>query len=446
VTAALLNHLWQSTLFCGGVWVVARLCRSNGAALRHGLWLTASIKFLVPFAALYGVGAWVGLPAPVGSEPLFFDPAVQAAGPMISPASVSTVARDSDWGFTAALLAVWLTGALIVAARWLLAWRAADSLARAARPAPGAPPDARVTDADVEPAVTGSFHPVVLLPVALLGRLTATQMNAVLAHEREHIRRHDNLTANVHCLVETLFWFHPVVWWIGRRMIEERERACDEAVLDNGHEGPVYAAGILEVCRHCIDRPRVAFSVSALSGNLAERIRHILAGARPAAVGLAKVNALLLAALACAGIPLITGAADGTLRRQALLNVNSRELAAARFQVETASDARSRPTVAVIANEVLIRGSTVRDMVALVYGLRSSQIQGESWWKDSVRYDVRLTTDQPVSDPESLDPSALRGAVTRLLAERFNLEIYVNQSCQEPCGPLALARSTVFSE
>jgi len=440
--AALLNHLWQSTLFCGAVWVVVRLCRSNGAALRHGLWLTASVKFLVPFAALYGLGAWMGLPAPVGGEPLFFDPAVQAAGPMVSPASVSVTARGTAGGVGAALLAVWMIGAFIVGGRWLLAWRAADSLARAARSAPGAPPDARVTDADVEPAVTGSFHPVVLLPVALLGRLTSTQMNAVLAHEREHIRRYDNLKANVHRLAETLFWFHPAVWWIGRRMIEERERACDEAVLENGHEGPVYAAGILEVCRHCIDRPRVAFSVSALSGNLTERIGHILAGARPAAAGLAKVSALLLGGLACAGIPLITGAADGSSRRQALLNTNSRTFAAAQFQVETASGADLRTVVVVNPHEVLIRGSSLRDMVALVYGLQSGQVKGEGPWMDSPRYDIRLTTAEAVSDPESFDPSALRGAVTKLLARRFNLEIYVNQLCQAPCGPLALATNT----
>jgi bla regulator protein BlaR1 len=366
---------------------------------------------------------------------------VQAAGPMISPASVHVVAHESGAGFAAVLLAIWSIGALIVGVRWLRAWRAANSLARAARSAPGAPPDARVTDADVEPAVTGSFHPVVLLPVALLGRLTATQMNAVLAHEREHIRRYDNLKANVHHLVETLFWFHPVVWWIGRRMIEERERACDEAVLENGHEGAVYAAGILAVCRHCIDRPRVAFSVSALSGNLSGRIRNILAGAHPAAVGLAKANALLLGALACAGIPLITGAADGTLRRQELLNINSRTLTAAQFQFETASGANSQALVIVNAHEILIRNSSPRELVALAYGLQSPQVQGESSWMDSPRYDIRLTTARPVSDPESLDPTALRGAVTTLLARRFNLEIYVNQLCQAPCGPLALARA-----
>jgi beta-lactamase regulating signal transducer with metallopeptidase domain len=441
--AALLDHLWQSTLFCGGVWVIAWLCRSNGAGLRHALWLAASGKFLVPFAALYGLGAWLGLPAPVGGEPLFFDAAVQAAGPVMSPASAYVLPPAGSRGFGAVLFVVWLMGAAVVATRWGRAWRAADSLARAARSEPGTPPDARVTDADVEPAVAGSFHPVVLLPAALLARLTGSQMDAVLAHEREHIRRYDNLTANLHRLVEALFWFHPAVWWIGRQMIEERERACDEAVLDHGHDGAVYAAGILEVCRHCVDRPRVSFSVSALSGNLAQRIRHILAGARPAAIGLAKANALLLGVLACAGIPLITGAADDALRRQALLSANSRTLTSARFNVVVATRADAEPTIDVKAHEVLIRGSSLRDMVAMAYGLQRSQVRGESPWMDFPRYDVRITTPRAVSRPETFDLSALRGVVTRLMAERFDLEVYVNQRCQAPCGPLALERKNL---
>jgi hypothetical protein len=181
--------------------------------------------------------------------------------------------------------------------------------------------------------------------------------------------------------------------------------------------------------------------VSALSGNLSDRIRHILAGARPTAVGLAKAHALLLGALACAGIPLITGAADGALRRQALLDVNTRTFAAAQFQVTMADGANTRAQVVVDTHEVLIRDSSLRDMVALVYGLQSSQVKGEGQWMDSPRYDVRLIPPEPVSNPQSLDPSALRGAVTKLLAKRFDLEIYVNQHCQAPCGPLALARS-----
>ena len=72
MTGALLDHLWQSTLFCGGVWLLTFGLRANSAALRHWLWLLASLKFLVPFSALYTVGALAGLPPPVEVQPDFF--------------------------------------------------------------------------------------------------------------------------------------------------------------------------------------------------------------------------------------------------------------------------------------------------------------------------------------------------------------------------------------
>jgi hypothetical protein len=61
--AALFNHLWQSTLFCGGAWLITWLLRANGAALRHSIWLIASLKFLVPFSLLFSLGSLIGLPA-----------------------------------------------------------------------------------------------------------------------------------------------------------------------------------------------------------------------------------------------------------------------------------------------------------------------------------------------------------------------------------------------
>ena len=66
MTGALFDHLWQSTLFCGGAWLVAIGLRANGAALRHWLWLLASLKFLVPFSALYSIGALARTAAPCG--------------------------------------------------------------------------------------------------------------------------------------------------------------------------------------------------------------------------------------------------------------------------------------------------------------------------------------------------------------------------------------------
>ncbi len=75
--------------------------------------------------------------------------------------------------------------------------------------------------------------------------------------------------------VETVFWFHPLVWWLGKRMVEERERACDEEVLRMGNEPRVYAEGILNVCKLYAESPLTC--VSGVTGsNLRKRIEAIM--------------------------------------------------------------------------------------------------------------------------------------------------------------------------
>ena len=111
------------------------------------------------------------------------------------------------------------------------------------------PVEVRASPALLESGVFGMFRHILLLPADIMERLTAAQFDAVVVHELCHIQRRDNLTASVHMFVEALFWFHPLVWWIGARMIEERERACDEAVLSLGSEPREYAEGILSVCK-----------------------------------------------------------------------------------------------------------------------------------------------------------------------------------------------------
>ncbi len=77
------------------------------------------------------------------------------------------------------------------------------------------------------------------------------------------------------CWWEAVFWFHPAVWWIGARLLEERERACDEAVLQSGNEAEVYAEGILGVCKLYVESPLAC--VSGISGSdLKKRIVRIM--------------------------------------------------------------------------------------------------------------------------------------------------------------------------
>jgi bla regulator protein BlaR1 len=437
--AVLINHLWQSTLVCCGAWLVTLLLRSNSASLRHWIWLLASAKFLVPFSVLFFIGSSIGLPAArnTSDQPLMLGDALQSASLLVSPGALRATDTADNSTLLLVLLSIWLGGALFVALRWLHAWRAANSLASAARPAPGALSDARITDADIEPAVARVFRPVVLLPAALLGRLSDAQMNAVLAHEHEHIERRDNLKANLHRLVETLFWFHPAVWWIGRQMLEERERACDERVLDDGHDGADYAAGILEVCRHC--RAGAFVSAAATSGDLTRRVRYILGNVRPASVGALKAISLLIATIAITAAPLFAGAVVEGARRQQLFAVNSRVLESADLSISPVrNSAGAGMQVVADRNEVLIRNGTLRDLIALAYGVRPWDVYGGDWL-DSPRYDVRAVARSAVSEPEELDPHALRGLVTKLLASRFDLQVHVNQRCQSPCGRYALA-------
>jgi bla regulator protein BlaR1 len=443
MSAALINHLWQSTLFAAGVALITLALRRNAAAVRHGLWLVASLKFLAPFSVLYQLGAWAGLPVIPTGEPNFLSQAIELSAPVLSPSHSLVVLGPSSaqaWGSLAGL--TWAAGAALLAVRWWLAWHAADSIVRAARPVPGSPPDARVTEAAIEPAVARVFHPVVLLPVALLGRLTGPQLGAVLAHEREHIARRDNLVAHLQRLVETVFWFHPMVWWIGRQLVEERERACDEAVLEKGHDPREYAEGILAVCRHCHQFAHASGTSSALSGDLTRRIRAIVADAPPVAIGYLKAFGLGLAALALTTAPLLAGAAEGTLRRLEQLAHDTRNLWSADLHVRPASGSRDRSRVVTEAHAVVIRNSSIRELVALTYGVEPASVVGGGDWLDSPRYDIRAEVRDPVADPDNFDPAALRAVVNKLLATRFDLRVHVNRRCQEPCGLAQLTEAS----
>ncbi len=112
-------------------------------------------------------------------------------------------------------------------------------------------------------------------PEGISEHLDDSHLDAIVAHELWHVRRRDNLVATVHMLVEALFWFHPLVWWVGAKMVEERERACDEQVLELGSERHVYAESILRVCEFCAAYPVPC--VSWVTGaDLKKRIVHIM--------------------------------------------------------------------------------------------------------------------------------------------------------------------------
>ena len=158
------------------------------------------------------------------------------------------------------------------------------------------------------------MHPVLLWPEGISRHLEDAHLEAIVAHEVWHVRRRDNLAAALHMLIEAVFWFHPLVWWLGVRLVEERERACDEEVLQLGSERQVYAESILKTCEFCVGFPLVCIS-GVTGADLKKRIVRIMTPREAYRLNFSKKLLLALAALAAVVGPMMLGSLKATATR-----------------------------------------------------------------------------------------------------------------------------------
>jgi beta-lactamase regulating signal transducer with metallopeptidase domain len=132
------------------------------------------------------------------------------------------------------------------------------------------------------PTVIGWLKPVVLLPASALGALSPQQLEAILAHELAHIRRHDYLVNLLQTLVETLLFYHPAVWWLSRRIRIERENCCDDLAVSLCGDPVAYANALadLESLRSVTSAFRRKhhdhIAMAATGGSLLQRVRRLL--------------------------------------------------------------------------------------------------------------------------------------------------------------------------
>jgi bla regulator protein blaR1 len=163
------------------------------------------------------------------------------------------------------------------------------------------------TDRVDSPSVIGWLRPVILAPVGVLCGLAPEQVEALLAHELAHVRRHDYLVNVLQGIAESLLFYHPAVWWISNQIRAEREHCCDDLAVAASGDVLVYARALAELESR---RPaQFKAALSANDGSLLRRIRRLtnpVAAHRPAAWGAAwSLGALLL--LGIAGVA-VTGA------------------------------------------------------------------------------------------------------------------------------------------
>ncbi len=309
-----IDHLWQSTIFALAAALLTLAFRKNRAQVRYWLWLSASLKFLVPFALLMSLGntAWEALAARKMAAEIAA-PAVSLTVVQITQPFSGTLAfapstpRPAFGWIPIAIFGLWACGFLAVALMRLRGWLRVRAVLRVSVPLEiSERVNVRSTPGLLEPGVVGIFRQTLLLPEGILQSLTTAQLEAVLAHELAHVRRRDNLTATIHMLVEAIFWFYPAVWWIGARLVEERELACDEAVLLLGNQPRVYAEAILNVCKLYIESP-LACVPGVTGADLKKRVHNILGGRIAVDLGLGRKLSLVVAGVASLALPMIAG-------------------------------------------------------------------------------------------------------------------------------------------
>lgn len=273
----------------------------------------------------------------------------------------------------------------------------------------------------IEPCVFGIIQPVILIPRGIHEYLTRDQWEAIFLHELSHVRRRDNLTAAIHMVGETLFWFFPVIYWIGQRLMSERETACDEEVLRLFPEPETYAQGILAVCRFAVQG--APLSTAGVTGpNLKRRMEAIVGCRTILRLGLCRKLFLAATLGAVIGGPFWTGFLFvRASRAQSQGDVPPFAVASIK---PNRSGERNSGFRRFTGGQLDALNISVRMLISFAYDLPSDRILGGPAWLDSERYDILAKPDQ--DDGQSADPSmrAIRLRTEALLRDRFKLVLH----------------------
>ncbi|MFP5237326.1 MAG: M56 family metallopeptidase [Acidobacteriota bacterium] len=319
-TGALVSAIWQGTLLAALVLIAVRLFPGLSAAARSIIWLNVfllvAVLHLVPLA-------------------------MQAS----AAAADHTFHLDPRWSLAVAAvwlaLSLWRAGMLVAGALHLrgLARRAVPVAAAEVDDLLHTPGGKRVqlcaSDEVARPSVLGFFRPRILVPPALLERLTAAELRQVVLHEMEHLRRHDDWTNLIQKIGLVLFPLNPALVWVEKQLCAERELACDDRVLHSGGGRKAYALCLTHLAEHGMLQRGYALVLGAWERRpeLVRRVQRILSeparamGRKPA---LAVTGGLVVAALGCtvtlAHAPQIVSFAPAVEQARTLAPIDAREL------------------------------------------------------------------------------------------------------------------------
>lgn len=299
-----LHFLWQGAL------LAALLGSASHALRRH----SAGARYLAGCAALLLMAA-----APVVTFAVLHTMRPRGDARLLLVSEPLTAALSPQWrtclnNLLPWLASGWMAGAALLALRQLSAWiwlkRAVrrstiplrvQRLEALADRLVGRP--VRFLESAIvhAPATLGVLRPIVLLPVSVIVGLSPRQLEAIVAHELAHIRRCDYLVNIAQAAIEAVLFFHPAVWWVSRRVRQEREHCCDDVAVEVAGDRAWYAFALERLERL---RPMPAPALAANGSDLLVRIRRLL-GERPDHLMGYGRGAGALWALTCGGIAMM---------------------------------------------------------------------------------------------------------------------------------------------
>ena len=285
ITAALLNAIWQDVILAAALAAALFLLRRASPQARYIAACAAfALMTVVPLttAAIVDAGG-AGVPLRTSGA------AAASVLPTVVVEQETPVHRPSTWEaeLRAWALPIWCLGVLVFSVRLAGSGMHAAALRRrghaaepwlvalVARVAAGMgvhhPIDVIVPSGYPGAATVGWVRPAILMPAAIAIGLPVSQVEALIAHEVAHIRRHDYLVNLAQLVVETIYFYHPAIWWVSRRIRAERELCCDDAAVAWSGDAHAYARALTTVAAS-LPQPAMAAS----GGSLVRRVERLL--------------------------------------------------------------------------------------------------------------------------------------------------------------------------
>jgi uncharacterized protein (TIGR03435 family) len=378
------------------------------------------------------------------NQPFLLSQTIASDVPATPPAVLST----PSW--PAVLAGIWLVGCVVVLAVWTIRWFRIAAIVRASKPLTDVDVIARlrraeavigvtrplravVSEAAIEPGVFGIVRPVLVWPCDLGAHLQGKQIDGMLIHELAHVQRRDNLTAALHLVVETLFWFFPPVWWLERQLVRERELACDQIAITAGSDPKSYAESILRTCELYTESPLTC--VSGVTGSdLKKRIAAIVSGHPGDALGFGRRVIIVTTAVVAIAMPVALGVLQAPmLLAQAPVGEPVPSFEAASVKRNTSGEQRA--SFGPRGSQLVVVNNTLFNIVRNAWGIQGNQILGGPDWvrSEGERFDITAKA------PDGTKPDQMLVMMQTLLAERFKLKVH-RETKELPIYAVTMAR------